>query len=579
MIYCINPKCSSRENSVANEYCANCGTSLLIEERYRLIRPLQVHPLNQHEVWEIEDLKGTNYIPPGGHQVLKILKFPTLQSAKKFDREVEILKTFAHPGMPRCDYYGTFPFLLPGELIPMKCMVIQFIPGITLRQWLETHGSINSPQAVVWLKQIVEILREVNKERYFHGDIKPDNIMVRPDNQLVLIDWGGAQVLDNEYIAKLSSGIYRELYGDSPLILDATVSIGYTAPEQVEGKPLPQSDFYALGQTCVEMLTGQSPIHLNSDPETGRTLWHDAAPKTDPALAALIDQMISPNIVQRPINADLLLQMLNHLPTRGQKIAQPRHLWIGGIALALLTSLGVFGLISRSLSKVEAADYLSQADLSKQVQDFSNARRFYEQSLRLNPDQYTVLVNLAMVCAQMQDFECATRRLEQAIRAESDPWQAYYNLGVIYELRDDMPAARQSYQQAIATGKNRAAGAINNLARLEILDGNPEAALPLIADGLQKTQDRQYRWALLKNQGWAYLVQGNYPQAQKSLLESAKLDPAWADPYCFLIQVAEKQGHSGQEYWSNCFSQTSEVPEVRAWRKQNFNRLLLPKKL
>ncbi|MBW4550967.1 MAG: tetratricopeptide repeat protein [Aphanocapsa sp. GSE-SYN-MK-11-07L] len=551
---------------------------MLIEERYRLIRPLQLHPLNQHEVWEVEDLKGTNFCPPGGHQVLKILKFPTLQAAKKFDREIQILKTFAHPGMPRCDYYGTFTFLLPGELIPMKCMVIQFIPGITLRQWLKTHGQINSSQAVVWLKQIVEILREVNRERYFHGDIKPDNIMVQPDNQLVLIDWGGAQVLDDEYMAKLSSGIYREIYGDSPLILDATVSIGYTAPEQAEGKPLPQSDFYALGQTFLELLTGQSPIYINSDPQTGRLLWHDSAAKTDPALVALIDQMISPNIVERPINAELLLQMLNHLPGREQKIAKPRNLWIGGIALALLTSLGVFGVISRNLSKVEAADYLSQADLSKQVQDLPSARRLYEQSLRLNPNQYPVLVNLAMVCAQMEDFECATRKLEQAIRIESEPWQAYYNLGVIYELRDDMSAARQSYQQAIATGKNKAAGALNNLARLEILEGNPQAALALIADGLQKTKDRQYRWALLKNQGWAYLIQGNYPQAQKSLLEAVKLDPAWADPYCLLVQVAQKQGQSGQEYWSDCLSEASEVPEVRAWRQQIFNRLLSLKK-
>jgi len=81
------------------------------------------------------------------------------------------------------------------------------IAGANLQDWLKNRGRpISQEQALNWLKQLSEILDQVHRLNYFHRDIKPHNIMCKPNGQLVLIDFGTAREVSATYFAKVGQG-------------------------------------------------------------------------------------------------------------------------------------------------------------------------------------------------------------------------------------------------------------------------------------------------------------------------------------------------------------------------------------
>jgi ABC-type branched-subunit amino acid transport system substrate-binding protein/serine/threonine protein kinase len=215
--------------------------------------------------------------------VLKVLTNNSSKLVELFEREAEILRQLRHLGIPRFDTLFTF---VPSNGTELRCLVMEEIEGQNLKQWLENNGAISEDIALNWLSQLVEILDLVHRNRFLHQDIKPDNIMHTADDRLVLIDFS--------YV----SGI---------------VSLGYTPPEQAEGKAVPQSDFFALGRTFVHLMTGRHPIDLPKDPETCRLIWRPSAPQVSQLLADLIDDLMAPFPGQRPQNAQVILQKLGEI--------------------------------------------------------------------------------------------------------------------------------------------------------------------------------------------------------------------------------------------------------------------------
>lgn len=75
MSYCIHPFCTERQNQGDFEECQACGSPLLIDGRFRLIRPIR--PLDDNspsEVFEVIDVQGNRLHPPGTHKILKVLR-------------------------------------------------------------------------------------------------------------------------------------------------------------------------------------------------------------------------------------------------------------------------------------------------------------------------------------------------------------------------------------------------------------------------------------------------------------------------------------------------------------------------
>lgn len=292
MSYCINPRCGHRHNPDDASHCHNCQTPLVVKDRYRLVRPLrELDEWEPSEVFEVDDRGQT--------RVLKVLKKKLLQPL--FEREVATLQNLDHPGIPRVEPDGYFSLEVGGR--ELYCLVMENIEGTNLDDWLQSNGPISQSQAVDWMKQLVEILAQLHREELFHRDIKLSNIMLRPSGQLALVDFGTVRPMTSTYFAKVAG--QRDI--------TSVVSPGYTPLEQINGRAVPQSDFYALGRSFVYLLTGKHPIDLSEDDTTGQLTWQDTSgPPLDTWFAQLLDNMMAPFPGQRPLNAEALLDRLNN---------------------------------------------------------------------------------------------------------------------------------------------------------------------------------------------------------------------------------------------------------------------------
>ncbi|NJO49496.1 MAG: hypothetical protein HC840_08670 [Leptolyngbyaceae cyanobacterium RM2_2_4] len=145
------------------------------------------------------------------------------------------------------------------------------------------------------------MLHNNSVQQCFHRDIKPSNIICRPNGQLVLIDFGAVREVTPTMLVKVGGG----------QALTGICSPGYAPPEQIDGRPLPQSDFFALGRTLVHLLTSKHPLELDVDLYTGELRWRDQAPSIRAPLADLIDHLMSPVVGRRPPNTDAIWQRLD----------------------------------------------------------------------------------------------------------------------------------------------------------------------------------------------------------------------------------------------------------------------------
>ena len=292
MRYCINPKCSQRQNPNHLLNCEACGNSLLINERYLLIKPLrELREVYHTEIFEVEDWDFE--AADGGAKVLKVLKSHNPEWSRLFEREAGVLRflSLKHcPGIPQVASDGYFTYSPSNSLKKLRCLVMEKIEGQDLTQWLEENGPLLQAQALTWLKQLIEILAQVHQQGLLHRDIKPSNIMLRPDGQLVLIDFG--------------------VVGVGEQGITGVGTFAYSAPEQIVGKAVVQSDFFALGRTFIHLLTGISPTELPPQPNTDRLMWRDRAPQISAPLADLIDDMLDPVPQRRPANTQVVWQRL-----------------------------------------------------------------------------------------------------------------------------------------------------------------------------------------------------------------------------------------------------------------------------
>lgn len=179
------------------------------------------------------------------------------------------------------------------------------IEGLDLEEYIKQrqYRPIDQKLALEWLVEVTEILDEVHKQNFFHRDIKPTNIMLRPDGQLVLIDFGAVREVTSTYIAKQVAGGVTSI-----------ISGGYTPPEQIYSQAVPQSDFFSLGRTFVYLLTGKEPTDPEMyDPLHDELLWRKYSSNILPQFADFIDVLMARSAIKRPQNTQAILQRLGEL--------------------------------------------------------------------------------------------------------------------------------------------------------------------------------------------------------------------------------------------------------------------------
>lgn len=273
---------------------------MVLQGRYRVVNALGGGGFGK--TYEILDQKD------GVNKVLKVLLKSHPKAIELFQQEAQVLSSLQDPGIPKVDADGYFTFYPKDSDEPLHCLVMEFIEGSNLQDWMKNrrHKPISEEETLDWLKQLSEILGQVHNKNYFHRDIKPHNIMCKPNGQLVLIDFGTAREVSDTYLVKVGQG--QNVTG--------IVSPGYTAPEQTHGKAVPQSDFFSLGRTFVYLLTGKPPTAFPENPRSGKLQWHKSASQISPEMAQIIDYLMAPFPGNRPQNPHMILQCLAELDAK-----------------------------------------------------------------------------------------------------------------------------------------------------------------------------------------------------------------------------------------------------------------------
>jgi|GEM_PF-1602203 len=301
MHLCINPKCSNNDkpSNTENSICPSCGSPLLLENRYWVTRLVSEEGFGK--IYEVDD-RGTA-------KLMKVLLINDVQGIALFQREAAVLSQLSHPGIPKIETDGYFTLLPEERVSPLYCLVLEKVAGINLQDWLSTQPQpLNQAQAIVWLKYLVEILDQVHHHLYFHRDLQPSNILLTPEGRLVITNFGCGREIFHNYLVKAEGGVVENSpdqgYGNVP---------GYTPPEQIRGRAVPQSDYFSLGRTFVYLLTGKSPQDFMEDPRTGELLWQHRATHISPGFSDVIDYLMATLPGNRPHNAQMILMRLSTL--------------------------------------------------------------------------------------------------------------------------------------------------------------------------------------------------------------------------------------------------------------------------
>jgi eukaryotic-like serine/threonine-protein kinase len=340
---CPNYLCSQRLQQDDANSCTNCGTCLTIDGQYKLTKVIRVSP---------EKINGPEYFWSELFQAIgkteeelfiKILVI-TAESLDvpglaedirkiqiRFEREYNVLQKEIS-GVCRGYEIVDIPIIsntaITGQVVTMRAIIMEKIPGINLDEYIRNHGAIDSQRAIRWLKQLTKTLGKINENQVQHRDIKPSNIMVSgkgANEKLTLIDFGIALNLSNVDTTQLCG---------TPTYIDPLYI--------TSGQYRDDSDLYSLGQTFIYLLTGQ----LSQDGwGEDRNIAH---PPLNLKLRNAIQKMTAINPQQRFKTAD---KMLYYIEDR----RWPKWLkWLMLILIGLITSLSLYWIFN-----VPRINYLS----------------------------------------------------------------------------------------------------------------------------------------------------------------------------------------------------------------------------
>jgi serine/threonine protein kinase len=172
-------------------------------------------------------------------------------AAERFRQEAKMLSSLNHPNIVDVHDFGK-----EGEFI---YMVMELLPGSSLRQLLQTSVVFDFKTSVAVFIQVCEALKHAHEHNVIHRDLKPGNVMITPDGKVKLLDFGVAKLLRPDAFDYQLDTEDDFLLGSPP----------YLSPEQCQGLPLdPRSDIYSLGCLMYETLTGHLPVIGHNSMET-----------------------------------------------------------------------------------------------------------------------------------------------------------------------------------------------------------------------------------------------------------------------------------------------------------------------
>ncbi|MBQ3136113.1 MAG: Stk1 family PASTA domain-containing Ser/Thr kinase [Clostridia bacterium] len=199
---------------------------------------------------------------------IKLLKDEFLANEdfrRRFKNESKAIAVLSHPNIVKV-FDVSF-----GNMI--QYIVMEYVEGISLKEYIEQQGKINPREAIYYVTQILRALQHAHDKGIVHRDIKPQNIMLISDGTIKVTDFG---------IARFSRSETRTMTDG------AIGSVHYISPEQAKGSHTDaKTDLYSVGVMLYEMLTGTLPF------------------QSDNAVSVALMQLQNDPVKPRAINPDI----------------------------------------------------------------------------------------------------------------------------------------------------------------------------------------------------------------------------------------------------------------------------------
>ena len=275
------------------------GPHTRLADRYVLTERIAVGGMG--EVWQAEDEVLSRTV------AVKVLKAeyaadPTF--LERFRNEAKHTAALSHPGIANVFDYG--------EVDDTAYLVMEFVRGEPLSALLAREGRLPAVQALDIVGQAGLALQAAHDAGVVHRDVKPGNVLIRPDGVVKVTDFGIARAIDATPVTQTG------------LVVGTAA---YLSPEQAAGRPVTAaSDIYALGVVAYECLSGHRP-------------FDDASPV---AVAMAHIQKTAPAMPKDvpPLVVDFVNQAMDKDPGRRQRSADD----FGRTALALAATLRTAGV-------------------------------------------------------------------------------------------------------------------------------------------------------------------------------------------------------------------------------------------
>ncbi len=291
---------------------------------YRLIREIGLGGMGA--VWLAEPSDG----------ILKrrvALKLPLFaihntSLAERFDRERDILASLTHPNIARLYDAGTTPTGQP-------YMALEYVEGLTITQHCDAQ-KLSIRDRISLFLQMLGAVQHAHSNLVLHRDLKPSNVLVTPDGQVKLLDFGIAKLISGTDVAVEESALTQ--LGGQALTPD------YASPEQISGAALTTaSDVYSLSVLLYEMLVGERPYKLKV---RGRAALEEAIAHTE------------------PVKASQMIRVASDLVAR----ADARRTTVKKFAQLLVGDLDT--ILAKALKKLPAARYATASAFAADLQHY-----------------------------------------------------------------------------------------------------------------------------------------------------------------------------------------------------------------
>ena len=324
--------------------------------------------------------------------------------------EANMMKKLDHPSLPRI-----VDIIDNGITI---YVVMDYIEGESLDKILNEYGAQPEELVINWAKQLCDALSYLHSQKpsIIYRDMKPANVMLKPEGNIKIIDFGIAREYKEQNLA------------------DTTVlgTKGYAPPEQYSGQTDPRSDIFALGMTMHHLLTGVDP--RNGEAYAPVRQWN---PELSEGIEIIIDRCVEPAAENRYQSCADLLYDLEHpeLITKGFKRMQRRKLISFTVAFGMSVIMAIAGLVlNLTATRLNKQDY--ETNITQ-----SNPDNYYT-AIEIYPERVEAYSLLISYYDEREDeaTEDSVKRVGNTIQKNASSLdtgkeefaELYYDMGKLY---------------------------------------------------------------------------------------------------------------------------------------------------